>query len=445
MESALSATPSMADSGSPSSFAQLARLMDEVSRASSLDAVYQRAISTLREALRIERAAVLLLDRHGVMRFVAWSGLSDQYRRAVEGHSPWPPDLRDPTPVLIEDVSQAPDLARYGDLFVREGIGALAFVPLQHAGRLLGKFMLYHGTPHRFTSEEVGIAAAVAGHVAFAVERLRIERELDDARHALEDRLANEYELRRRAEEAVRARDETVAIVSHDLRDPLGTICSGCALLELDPAAALQAGTPAAMMRAATQMQRLVQDLLDVARIEAGGLSLDVKPVEVGGLLTETVSLFQTASRDKSVRLEVSVEPGLAAARADRGRLQQVLSNLIGNAIKFARRNGQVEVTAVSAGDSIRFSVTDDGPGIAAEQLPRLFDRFWQAERSQRGGAGLGLAIAKGIVEAHGGTIEVRTELGRGSTFSFLVAAARRVAGGELEPPTAPLLEIAAE
>ena len=437
----------MVDSGAPSSFAQLARLMDEVSRASSLDAVYQRAIAALREALRIERAAVLLLDREGVMRVVAWCGLTEPYRRAVEGHSPWPPDQRDAAPILIEDVSRAPDLARYGDLFVREGIGALAFVPLQYAGHLLGKFMLYHPTPHHFTAEEIGIATAVAGHIAFAIEMVRIEGELDDARHALEDRLTAEHELRRRAEEAVRARDETVAIVSHDLRDPLATIFTGCAVLELDPSAALQAKTPALMMRAATQMQRLVHDLLDVTRIEAGGLALDVKPVDVAGLLTETVSLFQSASLEKSVRIEVSVEPGLAAVRADRGRLQQVLSNLIGNAIKFARPNGQVEVAAVSAGDSIRFSVADDGPGIAAEQLPRLFDRFWQAERSQRGGAGLGLAIAKGIVEAHGGTIEVRSELGRGSTFSFLVTRDDRVAGaeGDLEPPTPRLLERAAE
>ena len=437
----------MVDAGSPSSFTQLARLMDEVSRSCSLDAVYQRAIAALREALSIERAAVLLLDHHGVMRFAAWSGLSEEYRRAVEGHSPWPPDQRDATPVLIEDVSEAPDLARYGDLFARERIGALAFVPLQSAGRLLGKFMLYHPAPHRFTVDEVGIARVVAGHIAFEVERRRIEDELDDARHALEDRLASEQELRRRAEEAVRARDETVAIVSHDLRDPLATIFTGCAVLELDPSAALQAKTPAAMLRAATRMQRLVQDLLDVTRIEAGGLALDWKPVDVAGLVAETASLFQSASDEKSVRLVVEVAPGVRAVRADRGRLQQVLSNLIGNAIKFGHRGGQVWVRAGTADGAIRFSVTDDGPGIAAEHLPRLFDRFWQAERGQHGGAGLGLAIAKGIVEAHGGTIEVSSDVGRGSTFSFLVACADRVAvaRGDVEPPSLRLLERAAQ
>ena len=603
--------------------------MDEVSRTTSLDAVYQRALLTLREALDVERAAVLLLDADGVMRFVAWAGLSEEYRRAVDGHSPWRADQRNAEPVLIEDVKAAADLASYGDLFVREGIGALAFIPLQYAGRLLGKFMLYHREPHRFADEEIGFAAAVAGHIAFAIERLRIEEELDDARHALETRLAAEHDLRRRAEEevserrrievvhhllaeaaralsetldpdqtlealarftvgrttdpsarladycltysfqpdgsirrvgfahidptrqalveelaslsppqlddetgvgavmrtgrallrpevldadlersaggtehlrvlrelgprssiiaplhargrivgalalvateqsgrryddndlilaqtlagraalmvdnarlyqesreAVRARDEMVAIVSHDLRDPLATIFTGCAVLELDPSAALQAKTPAAMLRAATQMQRLVQDLLDVTRIEAGGIALDLSDVDVPSLLAETALLFQSASREKTVRVEVRVEAGLPRARADRGRVQQVLSNLIGNAIKFTRRGGLVEVGAEMTGRAIRLSVRDDGQGIAAEQLPRLFDRFWQAERDQRGGAGLGLAIAKGLVEAHGGTIEVQSAIGRGSTFSFTLplAASAATAGGD--------------
>jgi len=601
--------------------------MDEVSRSTSVAAVYQRALLTLRDALDVERAAVLLLDEHGVMRFVAWAGLSEEYRRAVDGHSPWTADQRDAEPVLIEDVSAAADLAPYGDLFVREGIGALAFIPLQYAGKLLGKFMLYHREPHRFADEEIGLAEAVAGHIAFAIERLRIEDELDAARAALEKRLAAEHDLRRRAEEevserrrievvqhmlseaaralsetldpdqtlaalaqfvvgktavpttrladycltysiqpggsirrvgfahndpaqqslveelarlspphldddsgvgavmrtgqavllpevhdadierrvgepehlrvlrelgprssiiaplhargrivgamawvmsrpserrydeddlilaetlagraalmvdnarlylesreAVRARDEMVAIVSHDLRDPLATIFTGCAVLELDPAAALQAKTPAAMLRAAAQMQRLVQDLLDVTRIEAGGLALDLADVDVPALLAETALLFQSASREKSVRVEVRVEGGLPRARADRGRVQQVLSNLIGNAIKFTRRGGLVEVGAEMAGRAIRLSVRDDGQGIAAEQLPRLFDRFWQAERDQRGGAGLGLAIAKGIVEAHGSTIDVQSAIGRGSTFSFTLPLAAFAAAAD--------------
>src|SRR5688572_2614161 len=193
----------MVATSSSSDSARLARLMDEVSRATSLDAVYQRALLTLREALEVDRAAVLLLDDDGVMRFVAWAGISEEYRRAVDGHSPWPPDHRDAEPVLIEDVSAAPDLASYGDLFVREGIAALAFIPLQYAGRLLGKFMLYHREPHRFEAGEIGLAAAVAGHIAFAVERLRIEDELDAAREALEARLATEHDLRRRAEAEV--------------------------------------------------------------------------------------------------------------------------------------------------------------------------------------------------------------------------------------------------
>jgi signal transduction histidine kinase len=192
----------------------------------------------------------------------------------------------------------------------------------------------------------------------------------------------------------------------------------------MDPAAALAVSTPAAMLRAAKQMERLVQDLLDVTRIEAGGLSLELGRVEVAAQLHETAALFESASVEKSVRLEVAIASGLGPVRADRRRLSQVLSNLVGNAIKFVEVGGWVRLEAAADAAGVRLSIRDDGPGIAPEQLPRLFDRFWQAEREQSGGAGLGLAIAKGIVEAHGSTISVVTELGSGTTFSFALPLA---------------------
>jgi signal transduction histidine kinase len=419
----------MSSSSSLSSLEELSSLMDDVSRAASLDVVYLRALDGLERALGIERAAILVLDSYGSMRFVAASGISEGYQRAVEGHSPWSPDQRDADPVLVEDVNRASDLAPYGELFRSEGIGALAFIPVQYAGRLLGKFMLYHAEPHRFTADEIAVSRAIAAHIAFAIERFRIERA-----HA---------RLYQEAREAVRARDETVAVVSHDLRDPLGTICTGCAVLEMDPEAALAANTPAAMLRAAKQMERLVQDLLDVTRIEAGGLSVDLGSVEVAALLRETAALFESASVEKSVRLEVAVASGLPRVRADRGRLSQVLSNLVGNAIKFVDGGGWVQLAAAGDGAGVRLSVRDDGPGVAPEQLPRLFDRFWQAEREQRGGAGLGLAIAKGIVEAHGSSISVASELGSGTTFSFALPAADTEPGSSGER-TSGLLESAA-
>jgi len=147
------------------------RLTDAVSRAHGLNEIYEAALRGLERALGTNRASVLLLDSAGVMRFRAWHGLSERYRAAVEGHSPWKNDVEDPEPVLIPDVRSAPELAAYGDLFSSEGIGALAFIPLVSRDRLIGKFMVYFQEPYEFQPEEVELARTLAGHVAFAVER----------------------------------------------------------------------------------------------------------------------------------------------------------------------------------------------------------------------------------------------------------------------------------
>jgi signal transduction histidine kinase len=300
-----------------------------------------------------------------------------------------------------------------GQLAALEALGPRSslVVPLAARGRIVGALALVTtgDSERRYNEDDLLLAETLAGRAALMVDNARLYQE---------------------AREAVEARDDMVAIVSHDLRDPLATIFTGCAILEMDPAAALRAKTPAAMMRAATQMQRLVSDLLDVTRIEAGGLALELRPVDVASLLEETASLFSAAGQEKGVEIEVVAATALPAARADRDRVQQVLSNLLGNAIKFSPRDGHLRLEARASASAVRISITDQGPGIAPEQLPRLFDRFWQAERGQRGGAGLGLAIAKGIVEAHGGAIEVESEVGRGSTFSFTLPAVEALAFG---------------
>jgi signal transduction histidine kinase/CheY-like chemotaxis protein len=169
------------------------RLSDAVSRACSLRDIFDSALDCLTAALGVERAAILLFDRDGrdgpdehggVMRFEAWRDLSDEYRAAVEGHSPWQPDMRNAEPILIEDATEVPDLAAYREVFQREDIRALAFIPLQYGDRLLGKFMLYYREPHAFTDHEVEVARVIAGQVAFAAERMKTL----DAEHAARTR-----------------------------------------------------------------------------------------------------------------------------------------------------------------------------------------------------------------------------------------------------------------
>jgi signal transduction histidine kinase/ActR/RegA family two-component response regulator len=155
----------------------LCRLVEGVSRASSAEAIYDEALQALGAAVAPDRASVLVYDEHGVMRFRAWRGLSEAYRRAVEGHSPWPRDVMDPQPVLVPDVHAAEALADYRPLFQAEGLGAIAFIPLAAHGELLGKFMLYYDAPHDFAADEVRLAQTIAHHVAFGLQRLAREQE----------------------------------------------------------------------------------------------------------------------------------------------------------------------------------------------------------------------------------------------------------------------------
>lgn len=156
----------------------LYELTEAVARAVDLEEIYELALDGLTEALEVDRASLLLFDPDGVSRFKAWRGLSAEYRAAVEGHSPWPRDARDPQPVLAPDVANAPSLGEMRTAILREGIRALAFIPLVYNGQLLGKFMVYYDEPHVFTDDEVRLARTVASHIAFAIGRKRAEERL---------------------------------------------------------------------------------------------------------------------------------------------------------------------------------------------------------------------------------------------------------------------------
>lgn len=219
---------------------------------------------------------------------------------------------------------------------------------------------------------------------------------------------------------AIRARDEVLAVVSHDLRNPVGTVFSASDLLlevELPPERVRE--HLAIIKRSASTMNRLIQDLLDVARIEAGGLSVEPVKEEVWPILEEACQMALPLASNKNVRLSLEDVPSLPPVVADRDRVLQVLSNLIGNALKFTPAGGEVVMDALAESGMVRIRVSDTGPGIPAEDHEHVFTRFWQVKRSDRGGAGLGLAIVKGIVEAHGGVAEVHDRSGQGSVFSF--------------------------
>jgi PAS domain S-box-containing protein len=231
--------------------------------------------------------------------------------------------------------------------------------------------------------------------------------------------------LLERAEAAVRSRDEILAIVSHDLRNPLSTISMVVALLEHPMPAERHAAQLDVVRRAVQRMGRLIQDLLDVNQIGSGQLSIAPEAVSAAALIEEARAGLDLHASQHGQRLEWSCAEPDFIVRADRTRVAQVLNNLVGNALKFTPPGGEVSVEVAREGDEARFCVRDTGPGIKGEDLPHIFDRFWQAEgRKRKGGVGLGLAISKGIVTAHGGRIWAASEPGNGAMFCFTLPLA---------------------
>ncbi len=251
--------------------------------------------------------------------------------------------------------------------------------------------------------------------------------------------LALERQARSDAERATRARDEVLAIVVHDLRNPMNTILTAATMIDqtLDERAEHDTDADRVALNADLRtydkviensirsMDRLIRDLLDVSRMEAGSFAIRPTAVEARALIDEILKLFEPQARARGITISCAVAPDLRPLHADRERLGQVLSNLLGNAVKFTAAGGRVLVRACGIDCSVQISVEDSGSGIPAEDLPHIFDRYWRADRVSRSGAGLGLAICKGIVDAHGGRIWVESTPGHGSKFHFTAPCAK--------------------
>jgi PAS domain S-box-containing protein len=313
-------------------------------------------------------------------------------------------------PELIEDVSDALIQAiasneEHAQVLRQLEPRSLLVVPLVARGRTLGALGLFSARPgRRYGPDDRLLAVELGRRAALAVDNARLYQE---------------------AREAVAARDEVLSIVSHDLGNPLSAIRVSARVLDrfLD-GGEIELARPQldGIRTAALQMERLIKDLLEVRRIEMGRLRLVPRPEPVQQMVAEAVQSLRAVAEEQGVTLESHVEDGLPATiRADADRIQQVFSNLVGNALRYTAPGGVVTVGARTSEDGVVFSVSDTGPGIPAEDLPRVFDRFWQARQQGSHGLGLGLAIAKGITEAHGGRVAVDSELGRGSRFSFTI------------------------
>jgi signal transduction histidine kinase len=223
-----------------------------------------------------------------------------------------------------------------------------------------------------------------------------------------------------RAEAAIDAREQVLGVVAHDLRNPLGTIKMAAEMLQEEVVPVEEYPKYlGSIQRAGDRMNRLIQDLLDVARMEAGRLPVEPTRVQVDALLADVAEMMRPHAVERGLVLDVVCPAELPAVRVDAERIGQVFSNLVGNAIKFTPPGGRIWLRAERMGDKVRLSVADTGPGIPPEKLPEIFAPFWQADRMDRRGLGLGLSIAKGIIEAHQERIGVESRPGEGTEFWF--------------------------
>jgi signal transduction histidine kinase len=308
-------------------------------------------------------------------------------------------------PVLVPEVTDAllDSLAQAGEH--RAIIAALRprsimAVPLLAREHVLG-VVLFVASDRSFDRTDLELAMKLVHLAALEVDNARLYRE---------------------AQRALEARDRVLGIVAHDLRNPLNVIVMSGELLLDDLIPEVKRDEQVrVILRSAKRMNRLIQDLLDVARIEADRLYLQREPQDPIRLAREAVELNASLASAKSLTLALGRCDNVPAVQADRDRILQVLSNLIGNAIKFSPEGATIEVRVEESGEGAHVTVVDTGTGIAPDELPRLFQPFWQSQQTSIEGAGLGLTIARGIVEAHGGRIWAESVWGVGSTFHFTI------------------------
>jgi len=390
--------------------ASLQRITAMLSETLSPSDVAEKVLGEVVESMGASAAAMAALANGGTeFDLLHLVGIPEEHetqwsRFSADVVLPFPDVFYSGTPLFVDSMEAMRQ--RYPRLSELSSSRAWAAIPILLEGRPIGAFGLAFATSRTLSAADREFLAAIAHHSGQALERSRL---FDAERGA-----------RRRAEDAIRARDEMLGFVAHDLRNPLGGIrLLSSALLQNLSADDPRRRSLETILRATDSMDRLIQDLLDVSRIEAGFLRLERGSVAVAPLLAEVAQTFGAAAADGDMHIHLDLPSGLPRVSADRQRILQLLTNLVSNAVRYTPRGGTVVLAAESEQDWMRLSVKDAGPGIPERDLPFLFDRFWQARDANRAGAGLGLTIAKGIVEAHGGEIFVDTEIGRGTVFSF--------------------------
>jgi len=383
--------------------------------ASSLD--YEHAIATLARLIVPNIADICVIDLaepDGALRRAAVSHRDAERERELETRvGEIIRDVPEALAFVIREreariIGYASSLLAYAGVAPEEHRSLMA-VPLVSRGQTIGVILTAAAEGTLFTQEDAALVSELSRHGSLAIDNARLYRE---------------------SQQAVQAREEVLAIVSHDLRNPLNAVMLAASLLQMSDKVAPDDREQLEIIDiSAKRMQRLIEDLLDVTRLEGGKqLPIDPAPLDVHSLFEETYELFKSQAVTGSITLQCHAPKDVPPVYADRHRVLQVLSNLIGNAMKFTPAGGMITCRAESEDGKVTIAVADSGPGIPRENLGDIFNPYWQAKRTARLGAGLGLPIAKGIVESHGGKIWVESEQGKGTKFFFTLPVAVDVA-----------------
>jgi len=395
------------------------RLVEVTTALSEAQSVDEVSAVVLTKGLAVVEAArgVLISVEGDRLRLLGARGLSPALEAqltaiTLDSELPIVHALRKGGMVSIESAEEF--RAKYGGLY--KGFDELADMqtylatPLIHAGETVGSMALHFKEAGAVGASDRTFTLLLAQATATALHRARsYDAELDK---------------RHRAEMLAQAREDVLGVVAHDLRNPLNLIQMTVELMiDEELPVERQKEMLGIALRAAKQMNRLIEDLLDHVRLQAGRLSLDVEEVSVDAIIKDAEETYRPLADRRHLHFETTAQDGVVV-RADRTRVSQIVGNLIGNAIKFTPEQGSVKLRATPEDKQVVFQVVDDGPGIPADNMSHLFDNFWQARKSDRRGVGLGLAIVKELVEAHGGKIWVESKVDHGSTFSFSLPAA---------------------
>lgn len=399
-----------------------AAFLAEVSGVLDTSLDYNVTLSSLARLLVPALADYCLIDEveeDGGTRRVAFAHVDPDKEKLLLRRDRNPPDadpasrpvvrvVRTGEPLLVPEVGEAELSALARDPQRRAILEQLALcsymmVPLVARERTLGALTLVSAESGRhYGTADLALAEEVARRAALSVDNARLFGQ---------------------SQQATRAREDVLTVVSHDLKNPLTTILlTASSMMDAASSEGLAPGQREQLdwiARSSEQMSHLIHDLLEVARAESGHLDLDRHLLDADDLIAEAHSRFLLPAKQKQVELKhLHRAPGVRVL-ADRERVLQVFANLIGNSIKFTPPGGAITLGAAATAGTVTCSVSDTGPGVEPDDLAHIFDRYWQARRTVRGGTGLGLAIARGIVVAHGGSIWGESTPGEGSTFYF--------------------------